>query len=70
VLKNLIALFIVILLGYSMLCVPPEGRPFLVRMSLGVIALLTAVFLRLDAAGQLPNVGYLVGLDYMYSEMI
>jgi hypothetical protein len=35
-------------------------------MSLGVIALLTAVFLRLEAAGQLPNIGYLVALDYMY----
>jgi len=24
------------------------------------------VFLRLEAAGQLPNIGYLVALDYMY----
>ncbi len=66
VLKNLISLFIVILLGYIMLFVPPEGPPFVARMSLGVIALLTAVFLRLEAAGQLPNIGYLVALDYMY----
>ena len=66
VLKNLIPLFIVILLGYIMLFVSPEGPPFVARMSLGVIALLTAVFLRLEAAGQLPNIGYLVALDYMY----
>jgi len=66
VLKNLIPLFIVILLGYIMLFVSPEGPPFVARMSLGVIALLTAVFLRLEAAGQLPNIGYLVALDYIY----
>jgi branched-chain amino acid transport system substrate-binding protein len=66
VLKNLIPLFIVILLGYIMLFVPPEGPPFVARMSLGVIALLTTVFLRLEAAGQLQNIGYLVALDYIY----
>jgi branched-chain amino acid transport system substrate-binding protein len=66
VLKNLVPLFIVILLGYIMLFISPEGPPFVARMSLGVIALLTAVFLRLEAAGQLPNVGYLVALDYIY----
>ena len=66
VLKNLIPLFIVILLGYIMLFVSPEGPPFVARMSLGVIALMTAVFLSLEAAGQLPNIGYLVALDYIY----
>jgi branched-chain amino acid transport system substrate-binding protein len=66
VLKNLIPLFIVILLGYIMLFISPEGPPFVARMSLGLLALLTAVFLRLEAAGQLPNIGYLVALDYMY----
>ena len=66
VLKNLIPLFIVILLGYIMLFVSPEGPPFVARMSLGLLALLTAVFLRVEAAGQLPNIGYLVALDYMY----
>jgi hypothetical protein len=66
VLKNLIPLFIVILLGYIMLFVSPEGPPFVARMSLGLLALLTAVFLRLEAVGQLPNIGVLVALDYMY----
>jgi branched-chain amino acid transport system substrate-binding protein len=66
VLKNLIPLFIVILLGYIMLFVSPEGPPFVARMSLGLLALLTAVFLRLEAAGQFQNIGYLVALDYMY----
>ena len=49
-----------------MLFVPPEGPPFVARMSLGLLALLTAVFLRLEAASQLPDIGYLVALDYMY----
>ena len=66
VLKNLIPLFIVILLGYIMLFVSPEGPPFVARMSLGLLALLTAVFLRLEAASQFPNIGYLVAVDYMY----
>jgi branched-chain amino acid transport system substrate-binding protein len=66
VLKNLIPLFIVILLGYIMLFVSPEGPAFVARMSLGLLALLTAVFLRVEAAGQFPNIGYLVALDYMY----
>jgi branched-chain amino acid transport system substrate-binding protein len=66
VLKNLIPLIIVILLGYIMLFVSPQGPPFVARMSLGVTALLTAVFLRMEAAGQIPNIGYLVALDYMY----
>jgi branched-chain amino acid transport system substrate-binding protein len=66
VLKNLIPLFIVILIAYIMFFVSPQGPPFVARMSMGVIALLTAVFLRLEAADQLPNIGYLVALDYMY----
>jgi branched-chain amino acid transport system substrate-binding protein len=66
VLKNLIPLFIVIFLGYIMLFISPLGPPFVARMSLGVTALLTAVFLRMEAAGQLPNIGYLVALDYLY----
>ena len=49
-----------------MFFVSPQGPPFVARMSMGVIALLTAVFLRLEAADQLPNIGYLVSLDYMY----
>jgi len=44
VLKNLIPLFIIILLGYAMLYLTPKGPPFVARMNLGVTALLTAVF--------------------------
>ena len=58
VLKNLIPLFIIILLGYIMLFVSPEGPPFVARMSLGVIALLTAVFLRLEASLKSPFIRY------------
>ena len=66
VLKNLIPLFIIILLGYVMLFITPQGPPFVARMNLGVTALLSAIFLSMKAAGQLPNVGYLVALDYIY----
>ena len=66
VLKNLIPLLVVIMLGYVMLYVTPKGPPFVARMNLGVTALLTAVFLSMEAANQLPNIGYLVALDYLY----
>ena len=66
VLNNLIPLFIIILLGYAMLFVSPQGPPFVARMNLGVTALLTAIILSMRASSQLPNVGYLVALDYIY----
>ena len=66
ILNNLIPLFIIILLGYAMLYVSPQGPPFVARMNLGVTALLTAIILSMRASGQLPGVGYLVALDYIY----
>ena len=66
VLNNLIPLFIIILLGYAMLFVSPQGPPFVARMNLGVTALLTAIILSVKASSQLPNIGYLVALDYIY----
>ncbi len=66
VLKNMIPLFIIILLGYVMLFVSPQGPPFVARLNLGVTALVLAVFLSMKAANQLPNIGYLVALDYIY----
>ena len=66
VLTNLIPLFIIILLGYVMLFVSPQGPPFVARMNLGVTALLTAILLSMKAASQLPNIGYLVALDYLH----
>jgi len=66
VLNNLIPLFIIILLGYTMLYVSPQGPPFVARMNLGVTALLTAILLSLKASSHLPNIGYLVALDYIY----
>ena len=66
VLKNLIPLFIVILIGYAMLFVTIQGPPFVARMNLGITALLSAIFLSINAASQLPNTGYLVALDYIY----
>jgi len=66
VLSNLIPLLIIILLGYAMLFVSPQGPPFVARMNLGVTALLTAIILSLRASSQLPDIGYLVAIDYIY----
>lgn len=66
VLNNLIPLFIIILLGYAMLFVSPQGPPFVARMNLGVTALLTAIILSMRATSQLPTIGYLVAIDYIY----
>jgi energy-converting hydrogenase Eha subunit G len=49
-----------------MLFVSPQGPPFVARMNLGVTALLTAILLSMKAASQLPNIGYLMALDYIY----
>jgi len=35
-------------------------------MNLGVTALLTAIILSLRASSQLPDIGYLVAIDYIY----
>lgn len=64
--KNLVPLFFIFLLGYAMSFIVPEGPPFAARLNLGVILLLTTVSLSLMTANQLPNIGYLVTLDYVY----
>ena len=66
VLNNLIPLFIIILLGYAMLFITPQGPPFVARMNLGVTALLTAILLSIKASSQLPDIGYLVAIDHIY----
>ncbi len=64
--KNLVPLFFIFLLGYAMTFIFPEGPPFAARLNLGVILLLTTVSLSLMTANQLPNIGYLVTMDYLY----
>jgi hypothetical protein len=64
--KNMVPLFFIFLLGYAMSFIFPEGPPFAARLNLGVILLLTTVSLSLMTANQLPNIGYLVTLDYVY----
>ena len=64
--KNMVPLFFIFLLGYAMSFIFPEGPPFAARLNLGVILLLTTVSLSLMTSNQLPNIGYLVTLDYMY----
>lgn len=65
-LKNLVPLALFVLLGYCMMFIHPTGPAFVGRLSIGVTALLTTVFQSQRAADELPDVGYLVALDYMY----
>jgi hypothetical protein len=44
----------------------PEPPPFAARLNLGVILLLTTVSLSLMTSNQLPDIGYLVAMDYLY----
>jgi len=64
--KNMVPLFFIFILGYSMTFIFPEGPPFAARLNLGVILLLTASSLSIMTASQLPSIGYLVTMDYMY----
>jgi branched-chain amino acid transport system substrate-binding protein len=64
--KNMVPLFFIFLLGYAMTFIVPEGPPFAARLNLGVILLLTTVSLSLMTANQLPSIGYLVAMDYVY----
>jgi branched-chain amino acid transport system substrate-binding protein len=66
VFKNTIPLFFIFLLGYSMTFIFPEGPPFAARLNLGIILLLTTVSLNMITSDQLPNIGYLVTMDYVY----
>ena len=64
--KNMVPLFFIFILGYAMSFIVPEGPPFAARLNLGVILLLTTVSLSLMTTDQLPNIGYLVAMDYVY----
>ena len=66
VLDNLVPLFFVLVLGYIMFFVPVAGPAFVARLNLGVIALLTTVSFSLKTSRELPTVGYLTLLDYLY----
>lgn len=64
--KNMVPLALFLLLGYSMMFIHPTGPAFVGRLSIGVTALLTTVFQSQRAADELPDIGYLVAMDYMY----
>ena len=64
--KNMVPLTFILLLGYAMTFILPEGALFAARLNLGVILLLTSVSLSLMTSNQLPNIGYLVAMDYIY----
>ncbi len=64
--KNLVPLVLLLLIGYATLFIIPLGPPFVARMNLIVTALLTAVFFQDQVASQLPKLGYLVAIDYLF----
>jgi len=64
--KNAIPLFFVFLLGYAMTFIFPEGPPFAARLNMGIILLLTTVSLSTLTGNQLPDIGYLMTMDYVY----
>jgi hypothetical protein len=64
--KNAIPLFFVFFLGYSMTFIFPEGPPFAARLNLGIILLLATVSLSTITGNQLPSIGYLMTMDYVY----
>ena len=65
-LKNMVPLTLFVFVGYCMMFIRPEGPPFAARVSVGVTALLTTVFYSQRSRSDLPEIGYLVAIDYIY----
>ena len=62
--KNLFPLFAVVLLSYLAFFMPPDQ--FSVRVSLGINGIMTTAFFSLKVANDLPPLGYLVALEYIF----
>jgi len=65
-LKNMVPLTLFVLVGYCTMFIRPEGPPFAARVTVGVTALLTTVFYSQRSQSDLPDIGYLVAIDYIY----
>jgi len=64
--KNMVPLTLFVLVGYCTMFIRPEGPPFAARVTVGVTALLTTVFYSQRSQSDLPDIGYLVAIDYIY----
>lgn len=64
IMKNLFPVFIIILIIYLIYYIPPEQ--FGIRISIGVNGLLTLAFFNLKLANDLPQISYLVAMEYIF----
>jgi len=62
--KNLFPLVAVVILSYLSFFMPSDQ--FVVRTSLGINAIMTTAFFSLKVSSDLPPLGYLVALDYVF----
>jgi len=62
--KNLFPIFAVLMLSYLAFYIPADQ--FGLRVSLGINALMTTAFFSLKVSSDLPPIGYLVALEYIF----
>ena len=62
--KNLIPLFLLVGLAYLMFFLPPDQVA--VRIGIGVNVLLATAFFSVRLSNELPNIGYLVAMEYLF----
>jgi len=62
--KNLFPMFAVLALAYLAFYIPPSE--FGMRVSLGINAIMTTAFFSLKVSSDLPPIGYIVALEYIF----
>lgn len=62
--KNLFPIFAVLVLAYMAFFIP--ASEFGLRVSLGINAIMTTAFFSLKVSSDLPSIGYLVALEYIF----
>jgi branched-chain amino acid transport system substrate-binding protein len=62
--KNLFPIFAVLVLAYMAFFIP--ASEFGLRVSLGINAIMTTAFFSLKVSSDLPAIGYLVALEYIF----
>lgn len=66
-LKNLFPAFVIILLAYLVFFIP--ANQFSIRISIGVNSIMTLSFFNLKLSNELPRIGYLVAIEYIFYAM-
>ena len=62
--KNLLPLFLIICVSYLLFFIPPEQ--IISRVSIGVNTLLTTAFFHQRLSSDLPQIGYLIAIEYIF----